>query len=218
MLPAAVIFDMDGLMFDTERLGQRAWHQVGEELGVEIGENILRQTRGATRSHAADVFRRILGPAFDYPAAKARRTVLAEQAIQRDGLPVKPGLYALLAALEENGIPAAVASSSPVETILRYLRMAGLQGRFSALVSGETIARSKPAPDVFLAAAQALQQRPERCLVLEDSTNGLLAAHAAGMSAICIPDIALPSEDALSHALAVLPSLDQVWSFLCSCV
>ena len=214
MLPGAFIFDMDGLMFDTERLGQKAWHEVGGRLGIEIGEDILSQIRGGTAAANCEVFRRAFGPTFDYAAAKALRNELAEKDIQKHGLPVKPGLGALLRTLKAHNIPAAVASSSPRATVQRYLKMAGLAEYYRAIVGAEDSTRSKPAPDCFLLAAQRLGTAAERCLVLEDSANGLLAAKAAGMQAICIPDISLPHEEALQYAAAVLPTLADVWPWL----
>ena len=107
-----------------------------------------------------------------------------------------------------------MASSSSRSTIRWYLELSGTQHFFSTVVSGEDISRSKPAPDIFLAATERLACSPERCLVLEDSANGLLAARAAGMRAVCIPDIALPATPALEACDAVLPSLKQILPWL----
>lgn len=206
----AVLFDMDGLMFDTERLGRDAWRQVGRELGLTISEQILRQIRGATPQASAEVFRAAFGPDFDYPAARARRLALAEKRIRAGGVPVKPGLTGLLRGLQARGVLCAVASSSPRATVERYLCLTGLTDSYAAVVGAEDITRSKPAPDSFLTAARALNVPPAACLVLEDSANGLRAARAAGMTAVCIPDLALPEPEALACAAAVLPGLDRV--------
>ena len=170
--------------------------------------------RGATPQASAEVFLRFLGPEFDYASARKLRTQLVEREIQDHGLPVKPGLKPLLETLAGNGIRAAVASSSPSATVQRYLSMAGITDYFQAVVSGEDAARSKPAPDVFLLAARRLNALPGRCLVLEDSQNGLRGAHAAGMHAICVPDLSMPEADALADTDAVLPTLWEVWPWL----
>ena len=214
MLPQAVIFDMDGLMFDTERLARQAWQAAGSQLGYPIDETVLSQIRGATPAASAEIFHQVFGASFDYPAARALRNTLVEQAIRRDGLPVKPGLADLLKKLREQGISTAVASASSLDAIQWYLALANLTDFFQVIVSGVDVPRSKPAPDVFLLAAARLNVTADACLVLEDSSNGLRAAKAAGMRAICIPDIALPTAEALTCAEAVLSSLAEVWPWL----
>lgn len=210
---AAVIFDMDGLMFDTERLARDAWHEVGRRLGCPIGEGVFARILGATPQASAKVFREAFGDGFDYPLARKMCSEWMEERIDRHGVPVKPGLGKLLIDLRDAGIRRAVASSSPRATVEKYLRLTGLAHFFDAVIGAEDVARSKPAPDSFLVAARALETRPERCLVLEDSENGLLAARNAGMKAVCVPDLTLPGEAALSAA-AVLPSLEYVFEWL----
>lgn len=211
---SVVIFDMDGLMFDTERLAKDAWHEVGRRLGCPIGERVLARIRGATPQASAQVFREVFGDGFDYPSAKKMRNEWVERQIDQHGVPIKPGLEKLLCELQSMGIRRAVASSSPRDTVEKYLRLTKLAGFFDAVVCAEDAVRSKPFPDGFLAAARALKTQPEYCLVLEDSANGLLAARNAGMKAVCIPDLTLPDEAALSTAAAVLPSLEFVFDWL----
>lgn len=206
----AVIFDMDGLMFDTERLAKSAWKEVGERFGVSIGEEVLSRIRGATPAASAQIFREAFGEGFDYSAAKAMRNAWVENYIDQNGVPVKPGLPELLLVLRDAGVRRAVVSASPRETVKKYLHLVDLTGFYDVVIGAEDIPHSKPAPDGFLAAARLLNVEPEHCLVLEDSANGLLAAYHAGMTAICIPDLALPEDGALATAAAVLPSLKDV--------
>lgn len=210
----AVIFDMDGLMFDTERLAKAAWELVGEELGQPIDEQLISQIRGATPAASKEIFARSFGASFDYAAARQRRNALVAMQIEAEGVPVKPGLQHLLDALRAQKIPCAVASSSPRRVVEKYLSMTGLSDYFSAVIGAENVVNSKPAPDCFQAAANALETPSENCLVLEDSAAGLYATKAAGMKAVCIPDISLPEEDALGCAAAVLCSLHQVPGWL----
>ena len=205
---------MDGLMFDTERLSTQAWEKAGRQMGYRIDEEIISQFRGTTPQASIRIFLQAFGPSFDYSTARALRNQFLEQAIRDHGLPVKPGLTELLATLETHDIPAAVASSSPMKTIRWYLSLADIERYFQAIITGEEAARSKPAPDCFLLASSRLNTPPESCLVLEDSANGLLAAQAAGMRSICIPDLTLPDQEILSHTEAVLPSLSEVWPWL----
>lgn len=210
----AVLFDMDGLMFDTERLAKLAWTEVGARYGVEIGEAVLSRIRGATPEASAAVFREAFGAAFPYYEARAERKAWVERFISEKGVPVKRGLTALLPCLQSAGIHTAVVSSSAEAVIRRCLELTSLNGFFEAVAGEEHLGRSKPAPDGYLTAARELHVRPSACLVLEDSANGLLAAKNAGMTAVCIPDIAIPEEKALQTAAAVLDSLDQVWEWM----
>ena len=210
----AVIFDMDGLMFDTERLSKEAWLEVGEIMGCTITEEIISRFRGGTPEISRKVLTDCFGEEFDYDAARAMRTERMQHRIDREGLPMKPGLTALLDALGQWGMPCAIASSSAPAIVGKYLRISGLGNRFSAVVHAEDVLHSKPAPDCFLLAAERLGILPEHCLVLEDSANGLLGASHAGIRAVCVPDIALPREEALKTAKAVLPSLWDVIGFI----
>lgn len=210
----AVIFDMDGLMFDTEALAKEAWLRVGEQLGYPITETQIAQIRGSTPAASAEIFRAAFGPNFDYPEAKALRNAMVEDTIDREGVPMKYGLVGLLEQLRRHGFPCAVASSSPRTTIEKYLAMAGLAAYYDVIVGAEDVTLSKPAPDVFLLAAERLGASPENCLVLEDSANGLHAARRAGITSVCIPDIAPPDEAVLSLAAAVFPDLSYVFDWI----
>lgn len=210
----AVIFDMDGLMFDTEALAKEAWLRVGAQLGYPITETQIARIRGSTPAASAEIFRSAFGPDFDYPKAKALRNAMVEDFIGRNGVPVKYGLVGLLEKLRRHGFPTAVASSSPRKTIEKYLAIAGLRAYYDGIVGAEDVTRSKPEPEVFLLAAGRLGVSAGNCLVLEDSANGLYAASRAGMTSICIPDIAPPDEPALSLAAAVFPDLSYVYDWI----
>lgn len=210
----AVIFDMDGLMFDTEALAKEAWLRVGAQLGYPITEKEIAQIRGSTPAASAEIFRAAFGPEFDYPKAKALRNAMVEHFIDQNGVPMKYGLVDLLDHLRQHGFRTAVASSSPRKTIEKYLAMAGLAAYYDEIVSAEDVTLSKPAPDVFLLAAERLGVSAENCLVLEDSANGLRAARRAEMTSVCIPDIAPPDEPVLSLAAAVFPDLSYVFDWI----
>ena len=167
---------MDGLMFDTERIGHRGWKYGAQVLGLELPDEVIAAGRGMSVADSRAMYLERLGPEVDYDAL-------------RDGLPVKPGLRQLLEHLRAAGIPAALATATVREKALLYLKMAGVDGFFEATVCGDEVAHAKPAPDIFLAAAKALGVPAEECLVLEDSPNGLRAARAAGCKAVVVPDI-----------------------------
>ena len=195
------LFDMDGLMFDTERIGRDCWQDAARRLGLTIPETLIASMRGTGTNEARALFNAAI-PGGRYDEARALRLRYAEEIIRREGLPVKPGLTELLDWLRGQGIPAVLATSTRRELAMDYLRMAGVADYFSAAVFGPEMPRPKPAPDIFLAAAAAVGADPAACAVLEDSPNGLKAARAAGCRPIAVPDLtpAPPESDGLWDA------------------
>lgn len=187
---------MDGLMFDTERIGLQEWLEAGRQLDLPVTEELVAQFRGTGIARCREIFNsRIPGEFYD--RARTIRHDFADIYIRENGLPVKPGLYELLNWLRERKIPAALATSTGREKALAYLKEAGVSEYFTALVFGTEVPNPKPAPDIFLAAAKQLGAAPGRCVVLEDSPNGLRAAKAAGCFAIVVPDLTpAPPENA----------------------
>lgn len=187
---------MDGLLFDTERLYQREWHALAHEHGFQLGDNFASEICGKGEIQAHEVLRRYFpgcDPKEVMETCKARVTVLEETELE-----LKKGAVEILASMKERGYLLAVASSSPMVMILKNLEKAGLEAYFDKLVSGETIPRGKPFPDIFLAAAESLGLPPEECFVFEDSLNGIEAAYAAGSQPVMIPDLVQPTERARS--------------------
>lgn len=210
----AVLFDMDGLMFDSERLILRAWQRAMADFGYQASEEVFLASVGTTVESTNQLLRAAYGPDFPLEATNDRTGEYVWQEVDDLGAPLKPGLLALLDYLEAQGIPKAVASSSKRASIDRLLASAGLTGRFAASAAGDEVTHGKPAPDIFLLAAQRLGVEPARCLALEDSNPGALAAHAAGMAVIIVPDLKPPSDEAAQLAAAVLPDLHAVQAWL----
>lgn len=205
----AIIFDLDGLMLDTEPVAMRAMAQaIREKNGWEMTFAFFRQLIGHARSDTYGYFEAEYGfTKEETNAVRDRTAALIVEAIGRgEGRP-KKGLNELLDLLDEKAVPRVVASSSPRSQILQKLRMVGLLHRINSLVSGWEVSQSKPAPDIFLKAAELIAAPPENCLVLEDSPAGLLAAKRAGMAAIMVPDLVAPGKEEEELALAVLPDL-----------
>lgn len=202
----AVIFDMDGLLTDSERVGLTAMQESGRLQGVELPLPLIRQTLGATAAYSCDLYH------AHFPTLDTQKLFVdfrqSMHALAEAGkIPLKKGARELLLALRTRGIPCAVASSSPLATVELYLRKAGVLDFFSALVAGEKNLPSKPAPDIFLKAAKLLETVPAACLVLEDSVNGVKAGRAAGMRVGMVPDL-IPYTEALApYCDAVLPDL-----------
>lgn len=199
-----VLFDMDGLMFDTERIGYEGWKYAGNKLGIDITDELIASFRGTGEKEKRRNFKEAIGREELYDEAFALRTGYADEWIKKNGLPVKKGLTELLEFLENEKIPSALATSTGRKKAIGYLEMTGVKSYFKAAVCGDEVKAAKPSPDIFLKAAKALQIPAEKCLVLEDSMNGLKAAKAAGCKAIVIPDLSPvpPKEEGLWDAKA----------------
>lgn len=215
---AAVVFDMDGLLLDTERLSRRAWLAGGRDLGVELPLAALTSIIGRRRPEVEAEFRAALGDAFPVDALYARHAehyhrFLAETTAASLR---KPGLDALLDWLDARALPRAIATSTLAAGAAHKLALAELAPRFPVVVTGEQVARSKPAPDIFLEAARRLDVAPSACVAFEDSDLGLEAALAAGMQAIAVPDLKPLPATVTARVAHVLDTLDQAIGWLAS--
>lgn len=205
----AVIFDMDGLMLDTERVAQDAWRQVGTEWGYDLPDEVYLQVIGRTAEDTARHFKATFGADFPFWEMYERKQQYLYAAVEA-GIPTKPGLFELLTEIERLGLRKAVATSTARPIALKKLEKATLLPYFEAMVCGDEIVNGKPAPDIFLAAAGQLQFDPARCMVLEDSEAGVRGAHAAGMTPVMVPDLKPPTAELAALAAAVLPNLHAV--------
>ena len=188
-----VIFDMDGLMFDTERIWATLWEPALATLGLSYKEGLDAAARGTAGDSMRMVLRRFYGPDCDTQAIMDALHAQAEDAFQAPP-PKKPGLDELIAYLDAQHIPMAVASSSRTASILRHLNNWHMTGHFKAIISGEQFTSSKPDPEIFLTAAKALNTIPAETLVLEDSFNGVRAGAVGGFITVMVPDLA-PAND-----------------------
>ena len=203
----AFIFDMDGVIFDSERLYIDCCIEVAEKLGmdqiVETCHRCIGVTTEVTRAILLETYRDIdLVDRF-----REQSVALVRSKIDSGLLELKPGVRELLDFLRAKGCHIAIASSTRTDIVEKELADAGLIGYFSAVVGGDRAQRSKPNPDIFLKAAELLGEKPENCVVIEDSFNGIRAAKAAGMTAIMVPDQLVPDDEILRLADYVLPSL-----------
>ena len=189
----SVIFDMDGLMFDTERVWATLWEPALATLGLSYKEGLDVAARGTAGDTMRAVLRRFYGENCDTDAIIEALHAQAEKAFQAPP-PKKPGLDELIAYLEAQHIPMVVASSSRMASILRHLNNWHMTDHFQALISGEQFTSSKPDPEIFLTAAKALGTAPAETLVLEDSYNGVRAGAAGGFVTVMVPDMA-PAND-----------------------
>ena len=201
------IFDMDGTLFDTEKLYQRAWLDVAAQFGVEKNFELPKAISGTNLGEESERIVRRFYPNIDAKAYIARvLEVVDTWRTQR--LELMAGVEEILAFFKSAGVAMAVASSAPVAVIEENLSRANLRGCFDVLIGGDLVTRSKPAPDIFLLAAERLNLPASDCYIFEDSFNGIRAAAASGGVAIMIPDIVQPTDD-IKKICAVFASLTE---------
>lgn len=207
-----VIFDMDGIIFDSERLFMRELTEVLSEHGYEMTEDKYVQTLGLTGKALEKKVKSLFGE--DYPHLEMSRITRnrVNDIAFCGGLPVKKGIKELLEYLKSKNISCAVASSTHSPYVEKYLETSGLRKYFDTVIGGEMAERSKPEPDIFLMALGNIKS--ENALVLEDSTNGILAAHRANIPVICIPDMVYPTDEVKMLTTAVLDNAADVISWL----
>jgi HAD superfamily hydrolase (TIGR01509 family) len=204
----AVIFDMDGLMLDTERLHLEHWRKATQDFGYDTMESVYMQSFGLNSRDTEGLFLRHFGESFPYVAIRDRWREYADHHVEHFGVPYKAGLIDLLNLLKPRQIPKAVATSTRRAGALRLLDKVGILEHFDVVVGGDEVTKGKPHPEIFLTAAERLQVEPAACLVFEDSPAGIRAAHAAGMIPVLVPDLISPPDDVRALAFRILESLE----------
>lgn len=212
--PAGVIFDMDGLLLDSERLARDAFVAACAEHGWEPDLVVYHSCIGSTSEGTRQILCNHFGEQFPYETVDASWSRHYHARLAEAPVPVKPGARALLELLEAADVPRALATSTRRETAEGKLRDTGLLGYLPHQICGGETDRGKPHPDPYLAAAQALGIAPERCLALEDSANGVRSAHAAGCVVIQIPDLVAPDAALRELDHLILESLTEVVALL----
>ncbi len=205
----AVIFDMDGVLIDSEVLYQKAAMDAAKALGFPMSAEVQLQTVGLAADTTEILLREIMGEEFPFEEYNTNlRQVLATQLMTH--VPVKPGVRELLTLLNELEIPTAVATSTGHEAAHHHLNRADLSPHFAAIVTRDDVDNGKPHPEPYLTAAEWLEVEPENCLALEDSHNGVRAAHGAGMQTIMVPDLLVATEEMRALTIAIMDDLHLV--------
>ncbi len=210
----AIVFDMDGLMLDTEPIYKRAWQSGCSELGYDLSDVTYTTLVGRPTPACEQVLRDTFGAAFPLDAFRDRWPSLWRVMATTDGIQPKVGLLPFLEFLRDRGVPTAVATSSEAPFTEFSLGRAGLLGAFQVVVTGDQIERGKPAPDIYLEAAKQLGVEPDSCIALEDSEAGAVAASTAGMLTLLVPDWVPPSSSARRAADHVFASLIEAHAFV----
>ncbi len=203
----AAIFDLDGLLLDTERTAREAWVQVAAESDVSIPDALVASMVGRRIPDIIALLAEYVGSAEHASHLMARSHVHYEAIVDARPVDVKAGAHELFDALDAMGIPRAIATSSKRQYFAHKTRASGLPERVRAVVCGDEVEHGKPAPDIYLAAAEALGIEPKACLAFEDSGPGIASASSAGMLAVLVPDHGEPSAATLAIASAVFRDL-----------
>ena len=210
----AVIFDMDGVIFDSERLVLEGWLELGKKYGIPDIDKVFPKCIGSNAVASKQIFLDYYGEDFPYDTYKQETS--ADYHAKYDGgrLPMKRGIKELLQFLKENGYHIGLASSTRYEVVRQQLEDAGILPYFETLTCGDMVKKSKPEPDIFLKAAETLGVNPQDCIVIEDSYNGIRAASRACMFPIMVPDMIAPDEEMEQLAKAIFSDLFEVRDFL----
>ncbi len=210
----AVIFDMDGVIFDSERLVLVCWEKVSEKYGIQGIEEVFIPCIGTNAEKTKEVVLDHYGQDFPFEEFRKEASVLFHEDVNRNGLPVKKGIRELLEYLKEREIPTAVASSTRLEVVTGELKQAGLYEYFKVVMGGDQLKRSKPEPDIYLMTCEKLGVNPGQAYAIEDSYNGIRSSYSAGMKPIMVPDMLPATEEMLQKSIVVLDDLLLVKDYL----
>ncbi|MGW4244156.1 HAD family hydrolase [Nocardia sp. NPDC004722] len=210
----AVVFDMDGLLLDSERLAVESLTLSGRALGYELPERFCHSLIGMPADTCRALAVAAFGPDFPLDTFFRRHETVIADLVDAGRLTVKPGVADLLDELDRRGIPRAIATSSGRDRTRHHLRAVALADRFDAIVTRQDVHHGKPHPEPYLTATAALRADPEFTLACEDSPNGLRAAHAAGLRCLLIPDLIAPTPETTGLAHRVYPSLHHAIDYI----
>lgn len=210
----AVVFDMDGVIFDSERAVMQCWKEVASRHNIPDIENAILTCTGTTMVRTREIMLNLYGADFPYDEYARESSVIFHSRYDGGRLPMKPGVKELLTFLKERGKKIALASSTRQQVVTDELRDAGIIEYFDRIICGDMVSRSKPAPDIFLKACEELNVSPSDSYAIEDSYNGIRAAHAGGLHPIMVPDLLPADEEMQSLAEIILPNLTSVIEYL----
>lgn len=206
----AVIFDMDGVLIDTEKHYNAAWCQAATEAGFPFTREHALLLRSCEAKEGEKLMQGIFGPSFDYYAIRERRRELVRERLAQYGLEKKPGVEETLRFLRAKGIKTTVATATALDITKSHLTTIGVCDLFDSIVSAKNVAHGKPEPDVYLYACEQIGERPQDCMAVEDSPNGIMAAYRAGLRTVMVPDLTQPDEELTKYLYACVNSLSDL--------
>lgn len=210
----AVIFDMDGVILDTEKLLVKYWCQAAHEFGYPMERWHALHIRSLAGKFCEPQLKEWFGPDCDYKTVRARRMELMKADIEKNGLEKKKGIDELLDFLGKNGIKRAIATATDIERATSYLTKVGLFDKFDRIICASMVESGKPKPDIYIYAAKQLGIDPEDCIAIEDSPNGVTSAYNAGCKTVMVPDLTQPDEEIAKMLYAKCDSLLDVIELL----
>lgn len=206
----AIIFDMDGILFDTERISKMMWKKAAVEFNIEDIEDALRKCTGTSFDDAVSILHSKYGDDFPAKEFRQRCSVLIHEYIDANELPLMPYAKEILVYLKSKNYRLALASSTRTVTVHSNLKKAGLFDFFETITCGDMVSHSKPEPDIYLEACKSLSLSPEFCMAVEDSPNGVISSFKAGLKTIMIPDQIQPDENLKKYIFKILSNLDEM--------
>ena len=209
-----IVFDMDGVLLDTEAVFMRCWKKLGEELHLPNVEETARKCIGITVTQTEALFQKEYGEKYPCESYVGAANAIFYRKEAEQGIPEKPGVHELFAYLKEQNYRIGLASSTQQQAVYRQMKAAGIFDDFDVIVCGDMVTKSKPNPDIYLKACELMKVDPKECYAVEDSYNGIRAAHAAGMKAIMVPDLLEPTPEILELTDQKFNSLMELQKFL----
>ncbi|MDF2810221.1 MAG: HAD-superfamily hydrolase, subfamily variant 3 [Microvirga sp.] len=212
--PQALIFDMDGLLLDTEGVYKRSWTVAASDLGFDLTDTLYLSLIGITVADCEKVLVKSFGPDFPLDQFRSDARTGYESIVCAEGIPLKSGVRTILDWAKGSGLPCGIGTSTVTEEARNRLIHHDILDRFSVVVGGDQVSHGKPDPEIFLKVALGLGYAPEHCLVFEDAHSGVRAARAAGMPVVLVPDLLPSTEDIAALSCGVFPSLDHTVDWL----
>ncbi|MBQ8231358.1 MAG: HAD family phosphatase [Lachnospiraceae bacterium] len=210
----AVVFDMDGVLFDTERLYMDGWCQVAKKRGIRGMEEVAVECIGLNSHDTRQLVLERFGQDFAYVEFRNAVSAWLKTRIKIYGLPIKPGVHKILTYLQQKEIPMGLASSTSYHSVLDHLKVAGIVDYFKVIVAGDMIEHAKPQPDIYFLTCRKMGVDPANVIAIEDSPNGIKSAHDAGAKVIMVPDLITPDEELRKMTFGICSDLGDVVRFL----
>lgn len=206
----AVIFDMDGVLIDTEKYLVKFWCQAGREFGYDIKREDALMIRSLAGKYAKPKLQSIYGANFNYVGVRQRRKELMQDWLEKNGIEKKEGVDEILPYLKEKGLKIAVATATDEERAIKYLKKIGIYHWFDQVICANMVENGKPMPDIYLYACEQIGEEPKNCYAVEDSPNGVKAAALAGCRVIMVPDLSEPDKETEKLLYTKVTSLSKI--------
>lgn len=210
----AILFDMDGVIFDTERVYLEEWKQVFKKYGYKMKDEIYISVMGTGRENVKKVFKEYYGDNLPIEDMYVDKDILLNEAVSENKIPLKTGAFDILSYLKDNGYKTALATSAKRDRLEIQLHLADIKDKFDAIVCIDDVGKGKPNPDIFLLAAEKIGVEPSDCMVIEDSEAGIMAAFNAGMIPVHVKDLKEVSETIMKHSKRQFNNLHEIKQYI----